>query len=136
MIVLTLGTFDLFHVGHVRLLARCADIGPTTVGLNTDGFVTIYKGRPPIIPYADRREVLLACRYVDAVVANDQQPSAADVIDGIAPDVIVVGSDWEHRDYPAQLGLTQEWLDQRGIEVRFVSYTDGVSSSLIREMLR
>lgn len=138
MRVLTLGTFDLFHVGHVELLERCwgiADGGPVIVAVNTDEFVERYKGKRPIIPFADRVTVVGACRFVDFVRANDgdDQP---DIIELARPNIIAVGDDWKDRDYLAQLDLTQEWLDERGIRIVYVPRTTGVSSSQVRASLR
>ncbi len=69
-----LNEFDLFHVGHVRLLKRCREIsgqsGTVIVSLNTDEFIEQYKGKPPIISYQDRAEILLSCKYVDQVIPN------------------------------------------------------------------
>lgn len=134
MTVLTLGTFDLFHAGHVNLLRQCREIagmGIVVVGLNTDEFIDRYKGRPPVLDYAHRAAVVAACRYVDVVWPNAQADgSAVDVIHRARPDVIVIGSDWQHRDYLGQLGVPD--LD---VEVRYVPYTESISSSAIRERL-
>lgn len=134
MRVLTLGTFDLFHEGHVRLLERCRWIagpdGSVIVGLNTDRFIEQYKGRPPVIPYKGRREVLRACRFVDTVEANDGPGRAC--IGIVRPDMIVVGSDWRERDYLGQIDCTQDGLDQLHVLLTYVPYTQGVSSTAIR----
>lgn len=137
MTVLTLGTFDLFHAGHVNLLRRCRDAGsPVVVGLNTDAFVERYKGRAPVIGYADRAAVLGACRYVDEVVPNGQSAGSAwDVIGAIRPSVIVVGDDWADRNYLAQLGIEPRDLDDIGCRVLFVPYTQGISSRAIRRTI-
>lgn len=135
--VLTLGSFDLFHTGHVNLLRRCAGMGDrVVVGLNTDHFIERYKGRPPVIAYADRRAVLEACRYVDQVLPNAQQDgSIRDVLGAVRPHVIVVGADWEARDYMAQVGLTHGDLMAFGTVVQYVPYTSGISSTAIRERI-
>lgn len=135
--VITLGTFDLFHLGHVRLLQRCAGMAErVVVGLNTDEFVTRYKGRPPVVDYAGREAVLEACRFVARILPNDQPDgSAADVIEASGADLIVVGSDWQDRDYLGQLGITSEWLRARGIAVAFIPYTEGVSTTQLRERI-
>lgn len=127
--------FDLFHVGHVRFLARCAELGRVTVSLNTDDFVARYKGRHPVIPFDQRREVLESCRYVDAVVANFGGADSKPAIELVQPNVIAIGSDWAERDYHAQMGFTPEWLAERGILLVFLPYTDSISSSLIRAAL-
>lgn len=135
MIVLTLGTFDLFHAGHVNLLARCRMLagrkGMVFVALNTDDFIEAYKGRPPIINYRDRYSVVSSCRYVDRVVRGSGRDSKP-VIESVGPDIIAVGSDWESRDYLGQLDVTQGWLTERGIRIEYLPYTEGISSSQIR----
>jgi len=68
--IYTGGTFDLFHAGHVAFLKRCAELGSVTVSLNTDEFIDEYRGKKPIISYAEREAVLLGCRWVDRVVPN------------------------------------------------------------------
>lgn len=140
MNVITLGTFDLFHSGHVQLLKRCREIagadGKVVVALNSDKFVEAFKKKTPVVAFRERRLVVEACRYVDRVTYNDQDglevTSAAETIEGAAADAIVVGSDWRDRDYLGQLGITQEWLDKRGIYVIYVPYTQGISSTAIR----
>lgn len=136
MTVLTMGTFDLFHVGHVRLLERCAALGQVVVGLNTDDFVTRYKGRPPVMRYEERKVVLEACRYVHRVLPNAQATgSAADVIERSGASAIVVGSDWQSKDYLGQIGVAPAWIEERGIRIVYLPYTDGISTSDIRARL-
>ena len=131
---MTLGTFDLFHVGHVNLLRRCADMGRVIVGLNTDEFVRRYKGRTPVIAYEDREAVLRACRYVSDVRPNAQpKGSAWQLIASVNPDIIAVGSDWADRDYLGQLGI--EARDLGAIRIVFLPYTNDVSSTAIRARL-
>ncbi len=93
--IITYGTFDLFHVGHVNLLRRLRGLGDRlVVGCSTDEFNAI-KGKKSVIPYADRVAVLLACRYVDEVFPEenwDQKP--ADIVRFNA-DVFAMGDDWE-----------------------------------------
>lgn len=136
MIVLTLGTFDLFHAGHVNLLARCRMLagrrGMVIVALNPDEFITEYKGRPPVINYRDRYSVISACRYVDRVVRGSGRDSKP-VIESVGPDIIAVGSDWESKDYYGQLQVTSDWLSEQGISIEFLPYTEGISSSQIRK---
>lgn len=133
--VLTLGTFDLFHAGHVNLLARCwmlaSKRGLVIVALNPDEFIEQYKGRPPVISYADRYRVVAACRYVDRVVRGSGADSRP-VIEQVGPDIIAVGSDWQDRDYHAQLGVTADWLSEQAISIEYLPYTEHISSSQIR----
>lgn len=134
--IYTGGTFDLFHRGHVELLKRCAELGSVTVSLNTDSFIADYKGKPPVMTFDERRDVLLGCKYVDAVIPNFGGADSRPAIDFVKPNFIVVGSDWAKRDYYKQMQFTQEWLDERGIGLVYVPYTEGVSSTDIKARLR
>ena len=130
--VYTGGTFDLFHAGHVKFLQRCRQFGKVTVALNTDEFIEAYKGKPPVMSYQERAEVLLACRFVHDVVPNFDGADSRTAIEWVEPDLIVIGSDWAVRDYHAQMGFDQAWLDERGIGLCYLPYTKGVSSTDIK----
>lgn len=134
--VLTLGTFDMLHVGHLELFRACREMagpdGAVVVAVNRDEFVRQFKGQLPVIPYQQRREMVAACRDVDLAVCNAGDDHAAWAIVTIDPDIIVVGDDWRDRDYLGQLGVTQGWLDRRGIRVVYVSRTTGVSTTDLR----
>ena len=134
-LVYTGGTFDLFHAGHVRFLQRCADLGDVVVSLNTDEFIEEYKGKPPVISYADREAVLLSCRYVDKVVPNTGGTDSKPSIEEVWPDIIAIGTDWARRDYYAQMGFDQDWLDERQIALIYIPYTQGISSTAIKERM-
>jgi glycerol-3-phosphate cytidylyltransferase len=134
-LIYTGGTFDLFHAGHVEFLRRCADLGRVLVSLNTDEFIEEYKGKPPVISYRDRESVLLSCKYVDDVVPNiggtDSRPS----IELAAPSMVAIGSDWARKDYYTQMAFDQDWLDDRGIALAYIPYTQGISSTAIKERM-
>ncbi len=125
----------MFHSGHVALLKRCSEIGSVTVALNTDEFITKYKGKPPVVSYSERESVLLACRYVDAVVPNTGGTDSTIAIDAVQPDIIVVGTDWARRDYYAQMGFDQDWLDERGIGLAYIPYTKGISTTDLKKRI-
>lgn len=133
MIVYTGGTFDLFHKGHVNLLKWCKSIGnEVIVSLNTDEFINEYKGKPPVISYEDRKNVLLSCKYVDDVIPNYGGTDSKIAIISVMPNIIVIGSDWAKKDYYAQMGFTQEWLDEYGIALCYVPYTWDISTTKIK----
>jgi len=134
-IVYTGGTFDLPHKGHYRLLKRAAEIGIVVVALNTDEFIESYKGRPPILSYEERKEALLACRWVDQVVPNVGGTDSKIAIEMVHPDYIIIGSDWARKDYYLQMGFTQDWLDKRGIGLIYVPYTEGISTTDIKNRM-
>lgn len=134
--IYTGGTFDLFHAGHVEFLKRCAELGSVTVSLNEDEFIEKYKGKRPVMSYREREAVLLGCRWVDRVVPNLGGVDSRISIALDSPDLIVIGSDWARRDYYAQMGFDQDWLDERGIGLCYIPYTQGISSTAIKERLR
>lgn len=135
-LVYTGGTFDLFHAGHVQFLSRCAEFGSVVVALNTDDFIEQYKGKPPVISYEDRRQVLLACRYVERVIPNVGGADSKPAIEIVNPDMVIIGSDWAKKDYYGQMQFTQDWLDERGIGLAYLPYTQGISSTAIKERMR
>jgi glycerol-3-phosphate cytidylyltransferase len=139
-IVYTGGTFDLFHSGHVNLLQRCKSIsgpdGTVVVSLNTDEFIFNYKGKAPVCTYEERKAVLEACQYVDVVVPNLGGADSKISVVLTKPDYIVIGSDWARRDYYAQMGFDQDWLDARGIGLTYVPYTKEVSSTDIKNRIK
>jgi len=130
--VYTGGTYDLFHWGHARFLMRSAKFGPVTVGLNTDEFVTLYRGRPPVWNYEQRKEVLLACRYVSEVLPQPDHNSRSNVLFSCAG-LVTAGSDWGPEKYGTQTSLTNEWLGSMEVELMFLPYTKGISSTLLRD---
>ena len=136
-----MGTFDLFHAGHVNFLRQCRDLagdGTVVVGLNTDRFAASYK-RPPTVPYAGREAVLLACRHVDEVVPNDQPGgSALALVEAVAPDIVAATMDYHPsggKDWFRQVGIPEVWFAEHGIEVAWIPYTVGVSSTEIRSRM-
>lgn len=136
MRVATIGTFDLLHDGHRNLIDFCLRIAggsPVVVGVNTDEFVARYKSARPAQQTDERVRAILRA-YPGEVVR--QHDGATDVwLAMFAPKVLVVGSDWATRDYRAQLGVTQKWLDAHDIAVCYRPRTPGISSTQLREEL-
>ena len=135
-IVYTGGTFDLFHAGHVNFLRQCAKIGKVTVALNTDDFIEQFKGKLPVMSYAEREAVLLACVYVDDVIENIGGADSKLSIKYVLPDFIAVGDDWAKKDYYKQMQFTQEWLDKLDITLVYIPYTKGVSTTDVKRRLK
>lgn len=137
--VYTGGTFDLFHSGHANFLRQCKQIagadGKVVVALNTDSFIESYKGKPPIYSYQERKEILLACRYVDEVISNFDGADSKPAIMFVKPSYIVIGSDWLTKDYHKQMGFTQEWLDHQKITLIYVPYTEGISTTNLKKRI-
>lgn len=127
MIVYVGGTFDLLHHGHRYMLRSARDIatldGEVVVALNTDEFVERYKGRPAVQRYLERSEALSACRYVDRVIPNVGGEDSRPALEAVMPDVLLAGADWYSADdslYCKQMGFDAKWLDDRGIELRYM----------------
>jgi glycerol-3-phosphate cytidylyltransferase len=139
MRVLTIGTFDLLHPGHVALLERCVELGGerahVSVGVNTDDFIKRYKGSYPVMSLVERLEMLRAIRWVDDVLINKGNEDCKVLIDEVKPDLLVVGSDWLGKDYLKQTGLTREYLERRNIALVFLPYTVGISTTQLKARL-
>jgi glycerol-3-phosphate cytidylyltransferase len=133
--IYTGGTFDLIHSGHVNFLAKCAQLGSVTVALNTDEFIEAYKGKPPVMTYDERYAVLSEFRSVARVIPNiggvDSKPSILEA----KPDIIAIGSDWARKDYYKQMQFDQNWLDENGISLLYIPYTDGISTTELKRRI-
>lgn len=136
MKVITLGTFDMLHAGHMKLFKKCLQFGELTIGLNTDEFVKRFKGKKPIMSYEERKEMIMETGLVDRVIENHQKDGTAKkvILDSEAK-LIVVGSDWARKDYVGQIGVDWDWLDKHGIGICYVNYTWSISSSELRRRL-
>ena len=140
MKILTIGTFDLLHPGHVSLFERCIELGGPnahlSVGVNTDDFVKAYKGRHPVMSLVERLEMLRAIRWVDDVLINKGNDDCRPLVDEAKPDLLVVGSDWIGKDYLKQTKLSREFLDARDVGLLFLPYTVGISTTDIKARLK
>ncbi len=130
------GTFDLFHVGHVQFLIKANQFGLVTVALNTDEFVKKFKGKAPIMTYAERYEVVKSCRYVYNVIPNISGADSKPTIEMVNPDYIVVGDDWKDKGYCSQMSFTPKWLSQRKINLIYVPYTKNISTTIIKNRIK
>jgi glycerol-3-phosphate cytidylyltransferase len=134
-IVYTGGSFDLPHPGHYRLLERASHFGRVTVSLNLNDFYREYKGKELVLSYEERREILLACKWVDEVIPNYGGADSRIAIELVKPDYIVISSDWANKDYYKQMGFSQEWLDERGIGLIYLPHTKGISTTDIKKRM-
>jgi glycerol-3-phosphate cytidylyltransferase len=134
--VYTGGTFDLFHSGHVNFLRQCKEIGDyLIVALNTDEFIYRYKGSYPVMDYESRKQILLACKYVDEVIPNSEGEDSKPTISSVKPKFIIIGSDWAKKDYYKQMNFTQQWLDENNILLIYIPYTENISTSIIKSKI-
>ncbi len=131
-LVFTNGCFDLLHPGHIRGLEQARQMGDVLiVGLNSDASVRRLKGPTrPVIPEAERAEILSAFESVDAVVIFDE-PTPREVISRLLPDVLVKGGDW-----PGDQIVGREDVEAAGGRVVSLPFVPGYSTSAILEKIR
>lgn len=135
-ILYTGGTFDVFHYGHMNFLKQCAKISDKViVSLNTDDFITQYKGKPPIMSYEERKRSLEFCKFVDEVIPNVGGADSKPAILQVKPHIVAIGDDWAKRDYYTQMQFTQEWLDENDIVLVYLAYTRGISTTEIKNRI-
>ncbi len=132
-IVFTNGCFDLMHVGHTRYLQAARELGDIlVVGVNSDTSVRSLKKGPgrPIVPQAQRAEVLAALACVDYVVVFDE-PDPGALIGALQPDVLVKGGDWA----PDRI-VGRDVVEARGGRVLTIPLVPGVSTTALIERIQ
>jgi glycerol-3-phosphate cytidylyltransferase len=93
--VITFGTFDVFHVGHIRVLQRAAALGDRlVVGVSADALNVAKKGRAPVYSQDERMEIVASLRVVDEVFVEESLEEKRDYILRYHADVLVMGDDW------------------------------------------
>jgi len=96
--IITFGTFDIFHVGHLRILQRSAALGEhLTVGVSSDKLNKAKKGRFPIYSESDRMEIIASMACVDEVFLENSLELKAEYIIKYKADALVMGDDWKGR---------------------------------------
>lgn len=141
--VLTLGTFDLPHSGHMYLFEQCRSIagrrkhgGEVHVAVNPDAFILQFKNRLPVQTWAERVAILGAVKYIDHIWETPGQ-DAKPLIEEVNPDFLVIGSDWAPpKDYYEQLQITQGWLTDRNIALLYLDRLGDMSSTNLKVRIR
>jgi glycerol-3-phosphate cytidylyltransferase len=96
--VITFGTFDVFHVGHLRVIQRAAALGDRlVVGVSADALNERKKGRAPVFSEHERMEIVAALKVVDEVFLEESLEQKRDYILHHQADVLVMGDDWAGR---------------------------------------
>ena len=126
--VVTYGTFDLFHTGHVEMLRRAHSLGDRLiVGCSTDEF-NATKGKKAIFKYEERAEILRSCRYVDQVFPEERWEQKVNDIKEQNVDIFTIGDDWAGKfDF-----LTKE----TGCTVTYLPRTPNISTTDVREVIQ
>jgi len=124
--VITFGTFDLFHVGHLNIIMRAAQLGDyLVVGVSSDELNEKKKRFRPLFPLRDRMAIIAALRDVDKVFVEESLERKREYILTHEADVLVMGVDWE--------GRFNELCDI--CKVVYLPRTEDISSTLIRERM-
>ena len=131
---LLMGVFDLFHVGHLRLIQRArAQCEYLRIGVLSDALVKQYKNAPPVIPLTERMEILAAIRGVDEVVSIDDNPSRLLEWQRRPFDCFFSGDDYANNPY---WNWEREELRKLGADLCFLPYTEEQSSTKIKQMIK
>jgi len=126
--VITYGTFDLIHYGHINLLKRAKELGDyLVVCLSTDEFNMIEKNKKSYFSYEERKQLLESIRYVDLVIPEENWDQKKNDIHEYHIDVFVMGDDWEGKF---------DYLKGEGCEVVYLPRTPEISSSQIKKDLK
>lgn len=127
----TTGVFDLFHVGHVNLLRNAKGMcDKLVVGVTTDELVS-YKNKKSVISFAERMEVVRSCRYVDAVIPQEDMDKYTQW-QKVKFDVMFVGDDWFKSE---KWEAIDKQFQAEGVRVVYFPYSKGTSSTLINNVL-
>ena len=125
--VITYGTYDLLHYGHVNLLRRAKQLGDyLIVCLSTDEFNSREKNKKTYFKYDDRKQLLEAIRYVDLVIPEESWDQKESDIDKYAIDIFVIGDDWEGKF---------DYLKEK-CTVVYLPRTEEVSTTKIKQELK
>ncbi|HET9828748.1 MAG TPA: adenylyltransferase/cytidyltransferase family protein [Nocardioidaceae bacterium] len=124
--VMTFGTFDVFHVGHLRVIQRAAEFGDRlVVGVSADALNVSKKGRAPVFSEAERLEIVAALKPVDAVFIEESLELKRTYLTEHRADVLVMGDDWA--------GRFDEFKDI--CEVHYLPRTPAISTTALIEKI-
>ena len=125
--VITYGTFDLFHVGHLNLLRRAKELGDyLIVAVSSDRFNWEEKQKKCEIPDKDRMAIVEAIKYVDKVIPEDSWEQKIEDVKKYNVDVFVLGDDWK-----GKFDFLKDYC-----EVVYLPRTEGISSTQLKEDLK
>ena len=128
----TTGVFDLFHVGHLNILKKAKEYcEELVVGVSTDELVWNYKNKVPVIPYEERVAIVSAIKYVDKVVPQPNKDKMS-AWNKYHFKKMFVGSDWQGTSVWQKF---EEQFSEVGVEIVYLPHTEGISSTILREIL-
>lgn len=125
--IITFGTFDVFHVGHVNLLERAASYGGyLIVGVSSDELNFKKKGRKPIYSQDDRCKIISSLKFVDEVFVEEELELKLQYIQHYKADLLVMGDDWQGRF---------DWVKPE-CDVKYLPRTPSVSTTELIEIVK
>ncbi len=125
--VITYGTFDLLHYGHINLLRRAKGLGDyLIVALSTDDFNNIEKKKKCYFNYEQRKQLLESIRYVDLVIPEENWEQKMSDMKEYHIDTFVMGDDWKGKF---------DYLKETGVEVVYLERTPEISTTQIKQDL-
>ncbi len=125
--IITFGTFDVLHIGHIKLLKRARAQGShLTVGVSSDELNLNKKGRAPIYPLNSRLEIISSLKFVDQVFVEESLDLKAEYIRSHNADILVMGDDWQGRfDHL-----------KKYCEVMYLTRTPSISTTEVIEIIK
>lgn len=125
--VITYGTFDLLHYGHINLLRRARELGDyLIVGLSSDEFNRNEKGKECYFSFEQRKTMLEAVRFVDQVIPESNWNQKRRDVHEYGVDIFVIGDDWRGEF---------DYLEEEGVKVVYLERTPEISTTQIKEDL-
>lgn len=122
--IITFGTFDLFHIGHLKILKRAKEQGDyLVVGVSSDE-LNMRKGKNTVIPLKERLEIVKAIRYVDEVFVEESLELKDEYIKKYNADLLVMGDDWLDKF---------NWVS---CPVKYLERTPNISSTQIKHLIQ
>ena len=129
----TTGVFDMFHIGHLNILRRAKErCDYLIVGVSTDEVVEEYKHHKPVIPFEQRAAIVEAIKYVDEVVPQTSMDKL-EFLKSRHFDVMFHGDEWKGTEL---YNRYEKEFAQFGARIEYLSHTEGVSSSMLREKIQ
>ncbi len=126
--VITYGTFDLLHYGHISLLKRAKELGDyLIVGLSTDEFNANMKNKMCYFSYEQRKNLLQSIRYVDLVIPEENWEQKKSDVKEFRIDTFAIGDDWRGKF---------DFLREQGVEVIYLPRTPEISTTQIKSEIR
>lgn len=129
----TTGVYDMFHIGHLNILERAKSMcDELIVGVSTDELVQKEKNKTPVIPYAERAEIVKSIKYVDKVVPQKDK-NKLEAWKKYHFNKMFVGSDWKGTP---QWNEFEKQFSPLGVEIVYLPHTDGISSTQLTNYIK